>query len=140
MNINRDELRQITLFKDSVLSAADTRRMEIISQAQKEGDEAIAGARAMCRLSDHATVEQRLALDTERQTSAATQAARQQLLAARQKLVDDMFSQVEEQLLAFTKEESYGDWLVKKLAAHTFAGGGGSRSACAKGTWPGPTR
>lgn len=123
MDINQNELRQVTLFKDSVLSAADARRMEIITQAQQDSDKTLADAQAQCQLADHDAVTQRMALDTERQTSAATQAARQQLLAAREALVEDMFRQVESRLLDFTGGEKYGDWLAEKLAAHPFEKG-----------------
>lgn len=123
MDINQNELRQVTLFKDSVLSAADARRMDIITQAQQDSDKTLADAQAQCQLADHESVTQRMALDTERQTSAATQAARRQLLAAREKLVEDMFRQVEARLLDFTRDEKYGDWLAEKLAARPFEKG-----------------
>ena len=123
MDINQNELRQVTLFKDSVLSAADARRMEIISEAQQNSEKVLADAKAMCRLADHDAVTHRISMSTERQASAATQAARQKLLATREKLVEDMFNQVEQRLSAFTQQAEYGDWLAKKLAAHPFAEG-----------------
>lgn len=120
MNRNQTEaeLRQITLFKDSVLSAADAKRVEIIADAQRESDEALAAARKMCELADHDVIENRLAMDTQRQISAATQVARRELLAVRQTLVESLFAEVEAQLLAFATTPAYGSWLAKKLAAH----------------------
>lgn len=117
MNINHTQaqLRQISLFKDSVLSAADATRIEIIAKAQRESDETLENARTFCKLAEHDSVEQRLSASTQRKAAAQGQNARKQLFALRQKLVDDLFLQAEEKLAQFAKSPNYATWLCKKL-------------------------
>ncbi len=118
MDFNLHELGQVAQFKESVLSAADAVRAKIIADAQRQSDGTLEGARLKSRLADHETVVRKLSLEADRQASAATQTARRQLLATRQTLVDGVFREVEEKLLAFTQTEGYGAWLAQKLAAH----------------------
>ncbi len=60
---------------------------------------------------------------------AITEASRQKmdikrnLLALREKLVNELFSEVENKLIAFTKTDEYQDYLVRKLAQVPYDGG-----------------
>lgn len=115
MDFNQIEMRRETIFKDAVLSAAEARSVEIISGAQQQAAKQLAEAQAACKLADHDAIAATLAMDTEREHSAAMQAARQDLLRHRVELVDGLFGEVEQRLATFAQGKDYEGWLVKKI-------------------------
>ena len=120
------EFMQEIVFKDAVLSAAESRRMEIIGQAQHEAAAELAQVQQSCALIDETTINAKYQRDSEREHSSLTLAARAQLMARRAQLVSDIFTQVEQRLAAFTGQEGYRSWLLGRLAAYTVFGEKGS--------------
>lgn len=121
MALNREqahvEARRETIFKDAVLSAAETQRMEIIGDAQRQSNETLQAARAACGQADEKLLLAAMDQAAEKEHSAAVQAARRQLLQHRAQLVDGLFEEVEERLAAFAKSKKYPGWLAARLKA-----------------------
>lgn len=118
MDYKQVELTRQTIFKDAILSQAEAKSMEIISQAGKKHDEEVALAQSLCVECDQNTIQANLTRDTERVLSEAAQSARKELLEYRAGLVEKMFAKIEARLVAFTESEEYKDWLVAKLEQH----------------------
>lgn len=118
MDYNQVELRRETLFKDAVLSAAETRSMEIISEAQQKSAQEIAAAKRACKEADHDVIAQGLARDAEREHSALLQQARRELLQHRTQLVDELFAQLRQRLASFAAGDGYAAWLQAKVEKH----------------------
>jgi vacuolar-type H+-ATPase subunit E/Vma4 len=118
MDFKPMELHPGAGFKDAVLSAAEARKVQMISTAQQESTRQLNEARRHCEEADPAQVNARYAGETRRRQSASTQAARKDLLARRAQLVDEMFGEIERRLSDFAQSEAYPAWLAARLAGY----------------------
>lgn len=109
---------QEIVFKDAVLSAAESRRMEIIGKAQHEAAAELNQVQKSCAQVDRTVIDTKYERDSEREHSSLTLAARAQLMALRAQLVCEVFAEVEERLAAFTGQTGYPNWLLGRLAAY----------------------
>lgn len=118
MDFTPMEMPQGTGFKDAVLSAAEARKVQIISQAQRQSAQQLDAAQQQCEAADYTAIMARYDRDLQRRQSAEMQAARKALLARRAQLVEELFARVARQLAAFTKTKDYTAWLMARLKAH----------------------
>ncbi len=123
-DINQLELHRETLFKDAVLNAAETKGMEIIAEAQTKSAEELAKARKLGAHADHDAILARVSRETEKDYSLHAQQERRKLLSYRGELVDQLFSDVEKRLAAFTETKEYDAWLLSRAERHAELGPG----------------
>lgn len=118
MDIKPLELKRETIFKDAVLSQAEASSMEVIAAAGRQRAEALEAAYAQCEAADPDMIAGRLAKEAERSYAAISGEAHRELLAWREGLVTELFTEVEARLAKFTASSAYEPWLLSKLAAH----------------------
>lgn len=118
MDYKQVELSRQTIFKDAVLSQAEARSMEIIAKASKKRADDLQQLKETSETVDYAPIKARLALEKERDLSAAEQRYRKELLEHRALLVSQLFEKIKTRLQKFTQTEGYKDFLLQTLKKH----------------------
>lgn len=119
-DFNRMEISRETIFKESVLSLAETRGMEIVAEAGKKRAYDLEQAyKQSAQKADYDTVRSKYALASEKEFATIASHARRELLTFRHGLVEDFFARAEEKLRAFAESAAYGPWLAASLKKHT---------------------
>ena len=106
------------MFKEAVLSKAETRGMHMIAEAGKKRAAALEQAYQQVARDATAGVEKRLRAEHDKELASLAGRAQRDLLLYRTELVDGMFARVEAQLEAFAAGEGYAPWCAAKLQAH----------------------
>lgn len=115
MGHRQHEVQRENMFKDSILSSAEAKSMDIITQAERKRQEDLSAAQASCEVADYKTIAGHITRNFDRDLSAAMQQARRNLLAFRAQEVENMFGEVVAKLQAFTQSDAYMPWLQKRL-------------------------
>lgn len=118
MNYSQLELQRETIFKDAVIKGAEQKAKAIIKRAENDGKQQIKQAMLSCEEADHGLVTARLSQDTAKQMGALSHKARRDLLEYRAQLVEAVFAEIQADLLAFTQQAEYVQWLAAHLAPH----------------------
>ncbi len=106
------------VFKEAVLSKAETHGMHVIAEAGKKRAAALEQAYQQVARDATAGVEKRLRAEHDKELASLAGRAQRDLLLYRTELVDGMFARVEAQLEAFAAGEGYAPWCAAKLQAH----------------------
>lgn len=117
-NTSGFELFRETTFKDSVLTQAETRSTEIIAEAGKKRADVINQVQLDLDDVDPALIEASLQQKKEQNLNAFYQTAQKELLERRGELVDAIFKDIEENLIAFTQSDAYLPYLIARLEKH----------------------
>lgn len=112
---NKIHIQNETLFKDAVLSGAEAKSMQIIAMANKERADELDTVHLESKLTDHDIVLKKIQQENARNVSGLAQEARKDLLQRRTQLVDDMFSEIQNNLVKFAQSEKYTGWVLGKL-------------------------
>lgn len=129
MDINQIELSRETIFKDAVLSQAEAKSMEIIAEAGKKRAEVLEEAYKLCERADYDTIKAHMAQENEREFATVAGEARRELLHHREKLVEELFGEVEQNLTAFTRDARYPAWVAARAVKHADMAAGGAALA-----------
>ena len=115
MENKQPELRKETLFKNSILSSAESKSMGIIAEAERKRQEELEMVRINCEKADQDLITARYMRSFEKELSAQTQQARKELLLFRAQLAEGLFADVEQQLRDFAQSPQYKTWLNARL-------------------------
>lgn len=102
------------LFEESVLKSAQSQADSIIADANKRQQEILEKTKADYPTENYDKVVGEYKQKNEQKLAASELVFRNELLEMRTNLVNDMFAQVQQKLVDFTKSSEYGAWLQKK--------------------------
>ncbi|MGD9559272.1 MAG: V-type ATP synthase subunit E [Oscillospiraceae bacterium] len=110
------EMQREASFRDAVMDAAKAQSEAIVQKARAEAEAALRAARQQGAAARPESDDERRA-EALREHSTALLKAKQEVLAARQRLVDGLFAEVRQRLSDFAASDAYPPWLAQKLAA-----------------------
>lgn len=102
------------LFEESVLKSAQSQADSIIADAKEKHDAIIEKTKADYPEGNYDKVAAEYKQKNEQEIAAKELIFRNELLDMRTALVNDIFGQVQQKLVDFTKSEDYSVWLQKK--------------------------
>ncbi len=114
-DFDRLQTSQGLMFKEAVLTLAETKSRAIIAEAGQKRADMLEEAYKQTEHTDYATVKRQYLKDNEHAYMSVATEARRELLKERGALVQDMFDEVEQKLVAFTKSTSYAAFLTSLL-------------------------
>lgn len=117
MDYQQIELTRETKFEDAVLQTAHEKAQAMVDDARQKREQALQQAQLSCQRADRTLIESETAADAERDYSAAVQSAKREVLKERDALVQGVFSEVRQKLVAFASSGEYGPWLQGRLKA-----------------------